>query len=148
MTPEQVRLILESWAKLGGRADELLVRFYERLFALDPSAHALFSHTNMAVQRMKFAGMIEAILALREEPRQFVSSAAALGRRHRDYGVTPAQYDSAGVALIAALKDLAGPALTPELKESWVAGYKLVAAIMIRAAERPRPGQSGRVAHA
>ncbi len=148
MTPEQVNLIQESWQQLGGRTDELLVRFYDRLFALDPSAHALFSSTNMAVQRQKFAGMIEAILALRQEPRMFVSSAANLGRRHRAYGVNPGQYESAGVALIAALKDLLGAQLTPELKEAWVAGYKLIAAIMLRAAEPPRPDARGRLARA
>jgi nitric oxide dioxygenase len=148
MTPEQVQLIQSSWAQLGGRTDELLVRFYDRLFALDPSAHALFSSTNMAVQRQKFAGMIEAILALREEPRSFVSSAANLGRRHRHYGVRPEQYESAGIALISALRDLFGVGFTPELKEAWVGGYRLVAAIMVRAAEHQRPSAGGQVAHA
>ncbi|HJR43125.1 MAG TPA: globin domain-containing protein [Gemmatimonadaceae bacterium] len=133
MTPDQVQLLTESWERVKGRGDELLLRFYEHLFALDPTAHALFGSTNMAAQRQKFAGMVDAILALRQEPRQFVRSAVELGCRHQQYGVRADQYETAGTALLLALRDVLGPELTPAHRDAWISGYKLVAAIMLRA---------------
>ena len=137
MTSDQVQLLTESWERVKGRGDELLQRFYERLFELDPTSPALFSKTNMAAQRQKFAGMIEAILALRQEPRQFVRIAIELGRRHQQYGVRPDHYEPAGTALLAALRDVLGPELTPQHRDAWASGYKLVAAIMLRAVLTP-----------
>lgn len=142
MTPEQVQLVTESWERVKERAlgDPLLLRFYERLFELDPSAHALFASTNMAAQRQKFAGMIEAILSLRHEPRQFVRSAIELGRRHKDYKVRPEHYKTAGSALLAALRDVLGDDLTPQVRDAWASGYRLMAAIMLRAVHAPARG--------
>ena len=43
MTPQQLELVRSSYATLGEAAPAMAVDFYRRLFAVDPSAEALFT---------------------------------------------------------------------------------------------------------
>ena len=53
MTPEQKRLIKETWRRVLPIADGAAALFYNRLFEIDPSTEALFRKTNMPDQRKK-----------------------------------------------------------------------------------------------
>ena len=50
MTSDQVLLVRSSWAAIAAHGDELSVRFYDHLFAIDSSAARLFSHVDMSAQ--------------------------------------------------------------------------------------------------
>ena len=136
MTPEQMGLLAESWNAVGERRDEIAEAFYNVLFERHPELRSLFAHTNMRAQYEKFAGMIDEIVRMRTEPREFVRSALLLGQRHVAYGVSRDHYAPAGAALIEALAKALGPAFTPAVREAWVEGYLLMSSIMCRAAER------------
>ncbi len=69
------------------------------LFDRHPELRSLFARTDMRAQYEKFALMVDEIVQLRTEPRQFVRSAVLLGQRHAMYGVTRDQYGPAGAAL-------------------------------------------------
>jgi hemoglobin-like flavoprotein len=135
MTSEQVGLLAESWNAVAGRRDEIAQAFYGVLFARHPELRSLFARTDMRTQYEKFAGMVDEIVRLRTEPRQFVRSAVLLGQRHAAYGVTRDHYGPAGAALIEALAAALGPAFTPAVREAWAEGYLLMSSIMCRAAE-------------
>ena len=61
-------------------------------------------------------------------------SPAALGARHRAYGVRAAHYRLMGGALLAALADRSGDGWTPELAEAWSLAYNLIAETMMAGA--------------
>ncbi len=136
MTPEQVGLLAESWNAVAGRRDEIAQAFYGVLFERHPELRSLFARTNMQAQYEKFALMIDEIVRLRTEPREFVRSAVLLGQRHAAYGVGRDHYGPAGAALLEALATALGPAFTPAVREAWAEGYLLMSSIMCRAAER------------
>ena len=136
MTAEQVGLLADSWSVLAHRRADIAAAFYQVLFDRYPQLRPLFARTEMRAQYEKFAGMVDEIVALRNEPRQVVRNAVLLGQRHARYGVTREHYAPAGAALLQALGDALGPAFTPAVREAWSEGYLLVSAIMVRAAER------------
>jgi hemoglobin-like flavoprotein len=136
MTPEQVGLLAESWEAVSGRREEIARAFYQVLFEQHPELRSLFTRTDMRAQYEKFAGMVDEIVRLRTDPREFVKSAVLLGQRHAAYGVTRDQYGPAGAALIEVLAAALGPAFTPAVREAWLDGYLLTSSIMSRAAER------------
>ena len=140
MNPEQIGLLAESWMGVAGRRDEIARAFYAVLFDRHPELRSLFAHTDMRAQYEKFALMVDEIVQLRTEPRQFVRSAVMLGQRHAMYGVTRDHYGPAGAALAEALATALGPAFTPAVREAWTEGYLLMSSIMCRAAERA-PGR-------
>jgi hemoglobin-like flavoprotein len=136
MTPEQVGLLVESWDAVAGRREEIARAFYQVLFERHPELRPLFTRTDMRSQYEKFAGMVDEIVRLRTDPKQFVKSAVMLGQRHAAYGVSRDHYGPAGAALLKVLADALGPAFTPAVHEAWSEGYLLMSSIMARAAER------------
>jgi len=136
MIPEHRQLVQDSWTLATPDADALARHFYARLFEIDPGAARLFAATDMAAQRAKFIDMLAAVVQAIDEPDDLVPSAAALGRRHVGYGVEDRHYDSVGEALLWALAETLGAALSEEARAAWVEAYALLASVMRRAAAR------------
>jgi len=139
MTPEQARLIKESWNSVASIADAAVEQFYNRLFEIDPTTRALFHATNMPEQRKK---VIQALsLAVRgvDDPATLTPVLQQLGRGHQGYGVTAAHYKSVGAALLWTLEHGLGPQWTPATAAAWTELYGSISAVMLRAAdEMPR----------
>jgi hemoglobin-like flavoprotein len=133
MTPEQISLVQHSFQKVLPIADQAAALFYERLFAIDPSAKALF-HNDMREQGRKLMGMLHLAVEGLNSLEKIVPTLEAMGVRHASYGVTDGQYESVGAALLWTLEQGLGPAFTPEVKDAWAATYTLLADTMRRAA--------------
>ena len=69
---------------------------------------------------------------------------AALGRRHADYGVTDAHYDTVGAALIWTLEKGLGELWSEDAKAAWLAAYTVLADIMKSAAADIDDSQTAR----
>ena len=136
----------ESWPQASDAAEELAARFYDRLFEIEPDVHRLFASTDMAAQRQKLGDMLRSIIMVLDEPEQLVPSAAALGRRHVEYGVVDRHYDVVGEALRDALAATLGARFTPELRDAWIEAYALLASVMKRASHRPVGGAASAAA--
>jgi len=133
MTPRQIQLIRETYALIEHRAAIAGLVFYQRLFALNPSLRALFTH-DIDEQAVKLMQALKFAIATVEQPRELQPVLESLGRRHVYYGVEDRHYESVGTALMGTLAVLLGPAFTPEVKEAWGAIYTLMADTMKRAA--------------
>lgn len=133
MTPEQRRLVQESFKKLAPISEVAAAMFYERLFALDPALRALF-RGDMAEQGRKLMAMIAMAVAALDRLETIVPAVRELGRRHAGYGVKAADYDTVGRALIGTLEAGLGADFTPPLREAWTACYGLLAGEMKQAA--------------
>lgn len=133
MTPEQRRLLQDSWATVEQNGDALAAAFYERLFELDPAARALFAETDMVKQRAKFILMLGSIVRVMDDVEQLVPEATALGRRHAGYGAIAAHYDTVGQALLWMFDQALGDQFDDPVRVAWGEGYRLLAALMQRA---------------
>ena len=140
MTPEQHTLVRESWRRFEPRFRASGLRFYEQLFALDPTVAHLFAHVDIDHQERKLMIMMTEIVRVLDQPVELVPELASLGHRHVGYGVKDDDYGSIGSALLWLLEQVLGEEFTPELREAWSEAYLLVSSIMRRGAARAGAG--------
>ena len=133
MTSDQVLLVRSSWAAIPARGDELSGRFYDHLFAIDPSAARLFAHVDMTAQRAKLVQTLGVIVHALDDIDSLLPAAAALGKRHTHYGVEHRHFESVEEALLRAFSDTLGADFTPELRAAWAEAYAFIASVMKRA---------------
>jgi hemoglobin-like flavoprotein len=133
MTPIQIEAVKTSWAKVVPIADQAAVLFYDRLFALDPSLRSLFK-PDLTEQRKLLMAMIGTAVNGLDKLETIVPAVQALGRRHRNYGVTDAHYGTVGEALLWTLEQGLGEEFTPETRNAWTSAYGLLSGTMKTAA--------------
>lgn len=133
MTPEDIKLIQESWAKVLPISETAAELFYGKLFELDPEVKSMFKG-DMKEQGRKLMAILNTAVNSLTNLEAIVPALQDMGKRHVDYGVKDEDYDTVGEALIwtlgAGLKD----DFTEETKAAWIAVYTLVADTMKAAA--------------
>lgn len=129
MTPTQIELVQESWARAAPQAQALAALFYERLFALDPALRPLF-RGDMAAQGRQLTTMISYAVRGLNRIEALQPGLEALGRRHAGYGVREDHYATVGEALLATLRQGLGEAFTDEIRQAWASAYAALAAAM------------------
>ena len=140
MTPDQIRSVQDSFALVRPIRSEAAALFYGRLFALDPSARALFADADLRAQGEKLMRALGFVVAALRRPGAVFAAVADLARHHAGYGVRERHYESAGEALLWTLEQGLGAAFTPELRDAWAAANGLLSRAMVEAArDEPRP---------
>lgn len=138
MTPQDKKLVQESFAKVAPIAEQAAALFYQNLFAMDPSLKPLFKG-DMQVQGTKLMKMIAAAVNGLDRLDSVVPVVQDLGQRHVQYGVKPEHYDTVGAALIQTLAQGLGDAFTPQVKDAWIKVYGVLAGTMKAAAYGKQP---------
>ncbi|MGW3171957.1 globin domain-containing protein [Streptomyces sp. NPDC001153] len=126
---------------VGAAIGEITERFYARLFAAHPELlRDLFNRGNQAsgAQKQALAGSIAAFAThLVNHPDQRPD--AMLGRiahKHASLGVAPEHYPIVHEHLFAAIADILGEAVTPEVAAAWTEVYWLMANALIAIEKR------------
>jgi nitric oxide dioxygenase len=130
MTPDQIKLVQDSFAKVAPIADTAAVLFYGRLFEIAPSVRALFPD-DLAEQRKKLMATLAVVVSGLSDLPSILPAASALARRHVGYGAKPEHYPVVGAALLWTLEKGLGEAWTPELAAAWTAAYATLSGYMI-----------------
>ena len=133
MTPDQVRLVQDSFAKVRPIAGTAADLFYGRLFETAPQVRGLFPDAKTE-QKRKLMAMRGMAVANLNPPESVVPARQELGRKHVAYGTQAGHYAPVGDALLWTLERGLGPDFTPEVRDAWVATYALVAGVMQQAA--------------
>jgi hemoglobin-like flavoprotein len=133
MTPEQIKRVQDSFAKVRPIAGTAADLFYGRLFEIAPQARGLFPD-DMTEQKQKLMAMLGLAVANLAHPETVVPALQDLGRKHVAYGTQAAHYEPVGAALLWTLEQGLGPDFTPEVREAWTETYALVARVMQQAA--------------
>jgi hemoglobin-like flavoprotein len=134
MSPEQKALIKGSWLKVAPMADSAARLFYDRLFEIDATTRPLFKATDLVEQRRKLIQALTMVVQGLDHLEALVPTIADLGRRHAQFGVTDAHYDTVGAALLWTLEQGLGSGWTLEVKVAWSGAYALLADVMRTAA--------------
>jgi len=137
MTPDQIKLVQDSFAKVAPISDKAAELFYGRLFKIAPRVRALFPE-DMPEQRRKLMATLAVVVGGLGNLDTILPAASALARRHVDYGAEPAHYPVVGEALLWTLELGLGPAWTPDVAAAWTAAYALLSEFMIREANAAR----------
>jgi hemoglobin-like flavoprotein len=133
MTPQQVKLVQDSFQKVVPIADTAATLFYDRLFVIAPQVRPLFPQ-DLTEQKKKLMQMLATAVTHLHEVEKIIPVVQGLGVRHAGYGVTEAHYEPVGAALLWTLEQGLGPVFTPEVKTAWVEAYGTLAGVMKAAA--------------
>ncbi len=138
MTPEHVRLVKESWAKILPSAEQVGVLLYARLLETYPELGPLFKG-DFSEQGRKLMAMIGQAVDGLDDFTPMDPALISLGARHRDYGVQEDDYPKLADALIWTLQQGLGDDLTPEIMVAWVGLYRTLTDTMLAGAA-PKTG--------
>ena len=130
MTPDQVKLVQQSFAKVAPISETAAVLFYDRLFEIAPQVKAMFP-ADMTEQRKKLMATLAAVVSGLANLESILPAASALAKRHVTYGARAEHYPVVGSALLWTLEKGLGEAWTPELAAAWVAAYGTLSGFMI-----------------
>ena len=130
MTPEQVKFVQDSFAKVAPIADQAAIIFYDRLFEVAPAVKAMFP-ADMTEQRKKLMATLAAVVNGLSNLESILPAASALAVRHVSYGARPEHYPVVGGALLWTLEKGLGAAWTPETAAAWTAAYDTLSGYMV-----------------
>src|ERR1700753_1728686 len=130
MTPEQVALVQQSFAKVVPISDMAAMSFYDRLFEIAPPVKAMFP-TDMTEQRSKLMATLAVVVNGLGNLESVLPAASALAQRHVSSGAKAEHYPVVGAAWLWTLEKGLGDGWTPEVAEAWTAAYGTLSGFMI-----------------
>jgi nitric oxide dioxygenase len=136
LTDPSVTVVRATLPTVGAAIEEISGRFYERLFAAHPELlRDLFNRGNQAsgAQRQALAGSIAAFatyLVDHPDDRPDVML-SRIAHKHASLGVRAAQYPVVHEHLFAAIAEVLGDAVTPDVARAWDEVYWLMANALI-----------------
>jgi hemoglobin-like flavoprotein len=130
MTPEQIKLVQDSFAKVAPISEKAAALFYGRLFEIAPQVRAMFPD-DMTEQRKKLMATLAVVVNGLSSLESVLPAASALAKRHVAYGAKPAHYSVVGSALLWTLEQGLGDAWTPDVAAAWTAAYGTLSGYMI-----------------
>ena len=133
MTQQEVQLVQQTFMKVLPISDLAAQLFYKRLFEIDPSLKPMFKG-DMQEQGRKLMQMIGMTVQGLSVPGEIMGLVADLGRKHVEYGVVDAHYDTVCAALMWTLGQGLGADFTPAVKAAWTEAYEFLAKVMKEAA--------------
>ena len=130
MTPQQVTLIQQSFAKVAPISEQAAALFYGRLFEIAPQVKPLF-RGDMKGQGLKLMATLAVVVNGLTNLETILPAASALAKKHVTYGVEAEHYAPVGAALLWTLERGLGADWTPDLAAAWTAAYTTLSGYMV-----------------
>jgi methyl-accepting chemotaxis protein len=130
----EVEILEESFDLVAPQGDELMRRFYDRLFEVAPAVKPLFANVDMDRQRKALLNMLIIIRESLHDLDDVVPDLQALGARHLEWGAKPEHYPVVGEVLLGEMAALGGDAWKPEYTAAWQEAYGVVQDVMLAGA--------------
>ena len=130
MSPTQINLVQESFAKVAPISEQAATLFYDRLFEVAPAVKVMFP-ADMKEQRKKLMATLAVVVNGLSNLESVLPAASALARRHVSYGARPEHYPVVGGALLWTLEKGLGEAWTADVSDAWTAAYGTLSGYMI-----------------
>ena len=123
LTPESAAVVRATLPVISGAIGDITPVFYRRMFAAHPELERdLFNRGNQARgdQQRALAGAVAAYATLLvddgPDPRTVL---ARIAHKHASLGILPEQYPIVHEHLFAAIVEVLGEAVTPEVAAAW-----------------------------
>jgi hemoglobin-like flavoprotein len=130
MTPDQVKLVQQSFSRVAPISDQAATIFYDRLFEVAPQVKAMFP-ADMSEQRKKLMATLAIVVNGLGDLPAILPAASALAKRHVAYGARPEHYPVVGSALLWTLEKGLGSSWTADVAAAWTAAYGTLSGFMI-----------------
>ncbi len=133
LTTAQERLIEATAPVVADHLDAITRRFYPLMFDRYPEVEPLFNQAHQADggQPRVLAAAVLAYVQLRKDRAKAKATLATVVSKHVSLGIQPDQYPIVGECLMAAIGEVLGEAVTPEIADAWGALYQELAGLLI-----------------
>ena len=129
ITPNQVELVQASFAKVAPIAETAADIFYKKLFEYSPDLKPLFKNDIKSQGNKLMQTLTVAVKGL-NDLNALVPVLQKLAQRHVNYGVRAEDFTPVGNALLYTLKAGLGEEFTPQVREAWIAVFRVIATTM------------------
>ncbi|KAJ5982821.1 hypothetical protein N7451_012921 [Penicillium sp. IBT 35674x] len=133
LTTQQKEIVKSTIPALQEHGVTITTLFYKRLLAAHPELKNIFNtaHQDTGEQPAALAHAIWAYASNIHHPEALGAAVSRIGHKHASLGVTADHYPIVGEHLLAAIKEVLGPAINQEVLSAWGAAYQLLANIFI-----------------
>ncbi|KXS39948.1 MAG: oxidoreductase FAD-binding protein [Halomonadaceae bacterium T82-2] len=133
LTPQQEELVAATAPVVAANLEAITSRFYPLMFERYPEVKALFNAAHQASggQPRALAGSVLRYVQLRGDREQAKASLSLVVGKHISLGIRPDQYPIVGECLMAAIGEVLGDAVTPEIAAAWQGVYEELAGLLI-----------------
>lgn len=120
LTPSQEHLIEATAPVVAEHLETITARFYPILFDRYPEVQALFnvSHQASGDQARALAAGVLRYVGLRKQPPAASEAMTAAISKHVSLGIQPEHYPMVGECLMAAIGEVLGDAVTPDIADA------------------------------
>lgn len=138
LTQAQEQIIDATAPVVAEHLDAITQRFYPLMFTRYPEVASLFNqaHQQDGGQPRALAGAILAYVQLRQTPETAWATLEIVVNKHVSLDIQPDQYPIVGECLMAAIGEVLGDAVTPEVADAWTALYNELAGLLIELEEQ------------
>ncbi len=133
ITSEESQLVLTSFAKILPAADQAVDLLFDRLFELAPEIKSLLPE-DVGEHKGTLVTVFETIISQLDDPDKLIPQLEEYGRAYGGYGLSDADYDPIGSALLWTLEQGLEGSFTPDVKAAWISVYEVVSGITSKAA--------------
>lgn len=127
LSAQHREVVIATLPAIGGAIGEITPIFYRRLFAAHPELERdLFNRGNQAngAQQAALAGAVAMYAtAMVDDDATAAALVERVAHKHASLGVAPEQYPIVYEHLFAAIAEVLGAVITPEVAEAWTAVY-------------------------
>ena len=134
LSAHNVEIIRETLPIIGAHIDQITPLFYEKMFGAHPELiRDTFNRGNqkLGAQQRALAASIATFAAMLVDGKSPVDLLSRIGHKHASLGITPDQYQIVHDNLFAAIVDVLGDAVTPEVAAAWDEVYWIMASVLI-----------------
>lgn len=138
LTQAQEQIIETTAPVVAEHLDAITQRFYPLMFERYPEVASLFNqaHQQDGGQPRALAGAILAYVKLRQTPETARQTLETVVNKHVSLDIQPDQYPIVGECLMAAIGEVLGEAVTPDVADAWTALYNELAGLLIELEEQ------------
>ncbi|WP_019972415.1 globin domain-containing protein [Mycobacterium sp. 141] len=131
LSPASLDVVRATASVVAANADAITARFYPRMFEAHPELLRVFNQGNQATgeQSKALAGSVVAyaVQLIDPEAPPFDHVMRRIAYKHVSLGIRPEHYTIVGEHLLAAVGEVLGDAVTPEIAAAWSEVYWLFA---------------------
>ncbi|CRG91237.1 hypothetical protein PISL3812_08285 [Talaromyces islandicus] len=133
LTEEQVKIIKATVPVLQEHGNTVTTVFYKNILTENPELNSVFNTTNQlnGHQQKALAGAVYAYAVHIDNLGVLAPAVETIVHKHASLHIQPEHYKVVGTYLLAAMKEVLGDALTPEIHDAWAAAYFQLADIFI-----------------
>lgn len=130
---KQQEIIQQTLPIVANNLQHIINRFYELLFINHPQLKNVFNMTNQKIgtQQQALANSIAAFATNHNDLIKLTPMFNQIAHKHVSLGISAEMYEIVGTNLMAAIAEVLGDAVTPEIADAWGAIYWKFANILI-----------------